>query len=97
MFWWLFLWFWVWLIGQGKSIFENAVGNRQTLSELNQTNGNDWEGLSDIPTDIYKKKTENNMPQGNKKNLKIIGEEWNEDENNLKNKFLKVYVKFGVQ
>jgi hypothetical protein len=37
------------------------------------------------------------MPQGNKKNLKIIGEEWNEDENNLKNKFLKVYVKFGVQ
>jgi hypothetical protein len=60
------------LIGQGKSIFENAVGNRQTLSELNQTNGNDWEGLSDIPTDIYKKRQKIICPKEIKKILKLL-------------------------
>ena len=48
-----------WLIGQGKSIFESAVQNIETLSQLKHTNDGDWEGLSYIPTDIYEKKTGN--------------------------------------
>ena len=86
-----------WLIGQGKSIFESAVQNIETLSELKETNDGDWEGLSYISTDIYKKKTGNDMPNEIQENFEIIGEEWEEDENNLKNRFPKLYTKFGME
>jgi hypothetical protein len=86
-----------WLIGQGKSIFNNAIQNIETLSELKETNDGDWEGLSYIPTDIYEKKTGNDMPQGIQENFEITGEEWEEDENNLKNRFPKLYTKFGME
>lgn len=86
-----------WLIGQGKSIFESAVQNIETLSELKETNDGDWEGLSYIPTDIYEKKTGNDMPNGIQENFEITGEEWEEDENELKNRFPKLYAKFGME
>jgi hypothetical protein len=86
-----------WLIGQGKSIFESAVQNIETLSELKETNDGDWEGLSYISTDIYEKKTGNDMPNGIQENFEITGEEWEEDENELKNKFPKLYAKFGME
>lgn len=86
-----------WLIGQGKSIFENAIQNIETLSELNETNDGDWEGLSYIPTDIYEKKTGKAMPQGIQENIEITGEEWEENENDLKNRFPKLYMKFGME
>ncbi|MCD8413587.1 DUF4240 domain-containing protein [Tenacibaculum finnmarkense] len=86
-----------WLIGQGKSIFESAVQNIETLSELKETNDGDWEGLSYISTDIYEKKTGNDMPNEIQENFEIIGEEWAEDENELKNRFPKLYAKFGME
>ena len=86
-----------WLIGQGKSIFNNAIQNIETLSELKETNDGDWEGLSYIPTDIYEKKTGNDMPKGIQENFEITGEEWEEDENDLKNRFPKLYTKFGME
>ena len=86
-----------WLIGQGKSIFESAVQNIETLSELKETNDGNWEGLSYISTDIYKKKTGNDMPNEIQENFEIIGEEWEEDENELKNRFPKLYAKFGME
>lgn len=85
-----------WLIGQGKSIFNNAIQNIETLSELKETNDGDWEGLSYIPTDIYEKKTKNDIPKGIQENFEITGEEWEEDENDLKNRFPKLYAKFGM-
>lgn len=86
-----------WLIGQGKLVFESAVQNIETLSELKETNDGDWEGLSYIPTDVYEKKTGNDMPQGIQENFEITGEEWEEDENELKNRFPKLYAKFGME
>ncbi|MFD0989911.1 DUF4240 domain-containing protein [Mariniflexile jejuense] len=86
-----------WLIGQGKSIFENAVKNIETLSELHETNDGDWEGLSYIPTEVYKKKIGNEMPQGIQENFKITGDEWEEDENELESRYPKLWAKFGVK
>ncbi|WP_346239677.1 DUF4240 domain-containing protein [Mariniflexile soesokkakense] len=86
-----------WLIGQGKSIFERAIQDIETLSELNETNGGDWEGLSYIPTNVYEKKTGNDMPQGIQENFEIYGEEWDEDEKYLKNKYPKLWAKFGMK
>lgn len=86
-----------WLIGQGQSIYENAIQNIETLTELKETNNGDWEGLSYIATDVYEKKTGNDMPQGIQENFEITGEEWEEDENDLKNRFPKLYTKFGME
>ena len=86
-----------WLIGQGQSIYENAIQNIETLTELNETNDGDWEGLSYIPTEVYEKKTGNDMPQGIQENFEITGDEWEEDENDLKNRFPKLYTKFAMK
>lgn len=86
-----------WLIGQGKTIFESAVENIETLAELNETNDGDWEGLSYIPTEAYEKKTGNDMPHGIQENFEITGEEWNEEGDDLKNNFPKLWAKFGIQ
>ena len=86
-----------WLIGQGQSIYENAIKNIETLTELKETNDGDWEGLSYIATDVYEKKTGNDMPQGIQENFEITGEEWEEDENDLKKRFPKLYTKFGME
>jgi hypothetical protein len=85
-----------WLIGQGKEIFENAVSNIETLAELNETNEGDWEGLSYIPTDAYERKTGDDMPNGIRENFEITGKEWNEEGDDLKNKFPKLWAKFGI-
>jgi hypothetical protein len=86
-----------WLIGQGKVIFENAISDIETLSNLNETNNGDWEGLSYIPNNVYKKKTGRDLPEGIQENFEITGEEWEEDENELKHKFPKLWSKFGVK
>ncbi|RXP50974.1 DUF4240 domain-containing protein [Lutibacter sp. HS1-25] len=86
-----------WLIGQGQLIYENAIKNIETLTELKETNDGDWEGLSYIATDVYEKKTGNDMPQGIQENFEITGEEWEEDENDLKKRFPKLYTKFGME
>ncbi len=86
-----------WLIGQGKTTFENAVENIETLSELSETNGGDWEGLSYIPSDAYEKKIGNDMPNGIRENFEITGEEWDEEGDDLKNKFPKLWAKFGME
>lgn len=86
-----------WLIGQGKLTLENAVKNIESLSKLNNTNNGDWEGLSYIATDVYKKKTGNDMPHGIQENFKITGEEWEEEQNELKSRFPKLYAKFGME
>ncbi len=86
-----------WLIGQGQSIYENAIKNIETLTELKETNDGDWEGFSYIATDVYEKKTGNDMPQGIQENFEITGEEWEEDENDLKKRFPKLYKKFRME
>lgn len=86
-----------WLIGQGRTIYENAIKDIETLAELNETNDGDWEGLSYVPTDVYKKKTGNDMPTGIQENFEITGQEWEEDENDLKGKFPKLWAKFGME
>jgi len=86
-----------WLIGQGKTVFENAVHDIETLSELTETNDGDWEGLSYVPTDAYKKKTGNKRPQGIRENFEITGEKWSEEGDDLKKSYPKLWAKFGME
>lgn len=84
-----------WLIGQGKHIYESAINDIETLTNLNETNNGDWEGLSYIPNNVYNKKTGKDLPEGIQENFEITGEEWEEDENELKLRFPKLWNKFA--
>jgi hypothetical protein len=86
-----------WLIGQGKTIYNNAINDIETLSILKDTNDGDWEGLSYVPTDAYKKMTGRDIPEGIKENFEIAGEEWEENQNELKSKFPKLWKQFGIK
>lgn len=83
-----------WLIGQGKTVFQNAVNNIETLNELQETNDGDWEGLSYVATDAYEKKTGKDIPDGVQENLEIAGEEWDEDD--LKNRYPQLWARFAM-
>lgn len=86
-----------WLIGQGKTIYNNAINDIETLSILKDTNDGDWEGLSYVPTDAYKKMTGRDIPEGIKENFEIAGEEWEENQNELKSKFPKLWKQFEIK
>ncbi|MEP5254108.1 MAG: DUF4240 domain-containing protein [Winogradskyella arenosi] len=86
-----------WLIGQGKAVFESAIQNVENLAELKDTNDGDWEGLSYVPFEAYEQKTGKDLPAGIRENFEITGEEWSEDGDDLKNKFPKLWEKFGLE
>jgi hypothetical protein len=87
-----------WLIGQGKATYFKAIENPETLVELNHDMDNDdWEGLSYVPMTIYEEKTGNDMPKGIQENSEITGEEWEEEGDDLKNKFPKLWSKWGFE
>jgi hypothetical protein len=87
-----------WLIGHGKEVYENAMRDTETLVSLEHDMDNDdWEGLSYVPRDAYEKKTGGNvMPNGIQENFDISGEEWEEDDAELKAKFPKLHAKWGI-
>jgi hypothetical protein len=84
-----------WLIGQGKTAFENAVKDPETLLQL-QIEPDNWEGLQYAAMEAYQAKTGKEMPFA-KLNLKQepSGEQWNEDEQELKKLLPKLYEKYG--
>lgn len=88
-----------WLIGQGKEAYENAMLDTEMLVELkHDIDNDDWEGLSYVPRTVYEKKTGGNeMPYGIKENFDITGEEWEEDDAELKAKFPKLHAKWGIE
>lgn len=87
-----------WLIGQGKDVYFDAMSNPETLVSLNHDmNSDDWEGLSYVAMTIYEQKTGSQMPSGIQENFEITGEEWEEDGDDLKNKFPKIWEKWGFE
>ena len=87
-----------WLIGKGKDVYYNAMSNPETLETLNHDMEiDDWEGLSYVPMTCYEQKTENQMPKGIQENIEITGEEWEEEGDDLKNKYPKLWSKWGFE
>lgn len=84
-----------WLIGQGKEIFEKAIEDIETLSELDDTNDGDWEGLSYVPLEAYELKTGKPMPGGLSHDFELSGKRWEEDKRILELRYPKLMAKFG--
>ena len=83
-----------WVIGRGKQIFNNAVQDIETLTTLEDTNDGDWEGLSYIPSIAFEEKTGIDMPIGIQENIIITGNEWDEEGDDLKNRYPKLWMTF---
>ena len=72
-----------WLIGQGEEIYTKALADPDSLSELDNLEGDmDWEGYGYLAFTAYEDKTGMEMPITSEIShpLEPKGEEWDEDE-----------------
>lgn len=85
-----------WLIAQGKEVVTKALNHIEFLAELDNINNGDWEGFSYVIPEAYEQKTGAEMPRGIQENTDITGEEWDEDEGVLQEKFPKIWAKYNT-
>ena len=85
-----------WVIGQGKIFYYKTIENPETLVEVEteKIEDIDWEGLGYVPASVFKDMTGQDMPYPFKENFETTGEEWEEESDDLKNMFPKLYEKY---
>ena len=84
-----------WLIGQGKELYYKALSNSESVVELSYEEGvDDWEGLSYVAMEAYQEKQGSRMPIGFQENFEISGESWEEEGDDLENRFPRVWKKW---
>jgi hypothetical protein len=85
-----------WLIAQGKEFYTRTLSNPETLVEVDSKQIDvDWEGMGYIPTTVFKKITGNEMLAGYSENIEITGEDWDENNDDLKNRFPLLWEKYS--
>lgn len=85
-----------WVIGQGKDFYNKTIKNPETLVEVEtkKIENYDWEGLGNVPGTIFEELTGQEMPYPFQENHNTTGNEWEEDSDDLKNLFPKLYAKY---
>jgi Protein of unknown function (DUF4240) len=85
-----------WVIGQGKDFYNKTIKDPETLIDLDadKINAIEWEGLGYVYSDVFKKLTGQEMEYTYKENLEISGQEWDEENDDLKKMFPKLYDKY---
>ena len=86
-----------WLIGKGKETFLNALEDPETLAALEYDEEDEWEGLSYVHFTTYEEKTGQQIPQGITTVFEITGQDWDEEGDDLKNMFPKLWAKWGFE
>lgn len=85
-----------WVIAQGKEFYYKTIANPETLVQLNKEQIEvEWEGMGYIPRMVFEEVTGTNMPEGYIENQEITGEEWSEDNDDLKNRFPLLWEKYS--
>lgn len=86
-----------WLIIQGKTTFQNAIINPESLAKLNPqdffSNEADMESIDSVPNRAHRKKFGHIVPVGINYSFDEKGERWSEE--NLPNKYPKLWEKFN--
>ena len=85
-----------WIIGQGKDFYYKTVKDPETLVDVDTEKIEDieWEGLGYVPSTVFKELTGQDMPYPFKEKTKTTGNEWQEEGDDLKNMFPKLYAKY---
>lgn len=86
-----------WLIAQGRTTFENAIEDVESLVNLPDTQDGDWEGINYVPADAYHKKTGQDMPIGVNLSFEIQGEEWSEEGDELQTRYPQLWAKYSQE
>ncbi|KAF2331905.1 DUF4240 domain-containing protein [Flavobacterium daemonense] len=85
-----------WVIAQGKDFYYTTLHNPESLAEIEThlIEEFDWEGFGYLPGIIFEELTDQKMPYPFQENHITTGKEWNEDGNDLKHMFPKLYAKY---
>ena len=83
-----------WVIGQGKEFYYNTIKNPETLIDIEV--GEEWEGLGYVPSTVFERLTGQEMPYPYKENFETTGDQWQEDNEDLKTMFPKLYAKYNT-
>lgn len=85
-----------WVIGQGKDFYYKTIKDPETLVEVetDKIESVEWEGLGYVPSTVFKEMTGQDMPYPFKEKNETTGSEWEEEGDDLKNMFPKLYAKY---
>lgn len=85
-----------WVIGQGKDFYYKTIKDPETLVEIDTDKIEDveWEGLGYVYSIVFKEKTGQEMEYTFIENHDTTGQEWEEEGDDLKNMFPKLYAKY---
>ncbi|MTH16498.1 DUF4240 domain-containing protein [Flavobacterium sp. LC2016-01] len=85
-----------WVIAQGKDFYYKVLENPESLAEIEThlIEEFDWEGFGYLPGIIFEELTDQKMPYPFQENHITTGKEWNEDSDDLKQMFPKLYAKY---
>lgn len=84
-----------WVIGQGKEFYYNTTKNPESL--IDAAIGEEWEGLGYVPSAVFERLTGKEMPYPYEENFETTGEQWQEDGDDLKRMFPKLYAKYNTR
>ena len=86
-----------WVIGQGKDFYYKTINNPETLVEVDreQIEDIDYEGLGYVPSTVFEELTGQEMPYPFQENNDTTGSEWQEEGDDLKNMFPKLFEKYS--
>ena len=85
-----------WVIGQGKDFYYKTIKDPETLIDLDADTINEveWEGLGYVYSAVFKELTGQEMEYTYKENHETIGQECEEENDDLNNMFPKLYDKY---
>lgn len=85
-----------WVIGQGKDFYYKTIQNPESLVDVaaKEIEDVEWEGLGYVPSTVFEELTGQEMPYLFQENNETTGNEWDEDGDDLKNMFPKLYAKY---
>lgn len=85
-----------WVIAQGRDFYYKITENPELLVEIEThlIEEFDWEGCGYLPGIVFEELTGQKMPYPFKEKQITTGEEWNENNDDLKNRFPMLYAKY---
>jgi hypothetical protein len=85
-----------WVIGQGKDFYYKTIKDPESLVEIDtdKIDEVEWEGLGYVHSTVFKELTGQEMEYLFKEKQETTGVEWEEESDDLKNMFPKLYAKY---
>jgi hypothetical protein len=88
-----------WMIAQGKQFYYTALYNPESLVEVDtDVIDVDWEGIGYVATEVYEALTgQEDFPSDYIEEQKVSGISWNEETDDLKKMYPKLWTKFYIE